>query len=50
MVELRIGPPGKYSQIQATLMIDGRDAGDTLIAEDLARPYFGGPKPGWCPA
>lgn len=27
---------------------DGRSLGDTLVAEGLARPYHGGPRPGWC--
>ena len=48
VVERRIGEPGKYSQIQARLLLDGRNAADQLIAEGLAVPYDGGPRPGWC--
>ncbi len=48
VVELRPAPPGKYSQIQAWLLLDGRDAAAQLIAEGLARPYHGGAKRGWC--
>lgn len=47
-VELQRAPPGKFSQLQARLVLDGRDAAGILIAEGLARPYFGGPKEGWC--
>lgn len=48
VVELRRGPPGKYSQLTAWLVIDGEDAGQRLIAEGLAVPYQGGTRPGWC--
>jgi micrococcal nuclease len=27
---------------------DGRDAGDVLVSEGLARPYDGGARAGWC--
>lgn len=34
----------KYFRILAVVMIDGKDLGQELIKEGLARPYFGGKK------
>ncbi len=38
----------KYDRILASLMLDGADASEVLIAEGLGRPYAGGKRDGWC--
>ena len=38
----------KYGRWLATLEIDGRDVGDILIGEGLARRYNGGKRQRWC--
>lgn len=38
----------KYGRLLADLEIDGRDVGERLIAEGLARPYHGGTRQSWC--
>ncbi len=39
----------KYGRTLARVAIDGRDLGDTLVSQNLARPYAGGARKGWCP-
>lgn len=39
----------KYGRTLAHVAIDGRDLGDTLVSQNLARPYSGGARKGWCP-
>ena len=36
-----------YGRLLRRVEVDGRDVGDTLVSEGLARPYAGGRKP-WC--
>lgn len=39
----------KYGgRVLATVLVDGRDLGELLIAHGLARPYDGGARQGWC--
>lgn len=38
----------KYRRVLASLILDGRDASQTLIAEGHGRPYEGGKREGWC--
>lgn len=38
----------RHGRPLGTLLLGGRDTGETLIAERLARPYNGGIKKGWC--
>lgn len=38
----------KYRRLLMRLEINGRNVGDTLIAEGLARPYDGGKRGSWC--
>jgi endonuclease YncB( thermonuclease family) len=38
----------RYGRRLGRLAIDGRDAGDILTAEGLARPYDRGQRPAWC--
>ena len=38
----------KYQRGLARLLVDGRDVGDILIQQGLARPYEGGKRRGWC--
>ena len=42
------GERDRHRRPLGRLLIDGRDAGDIMVAEDLARPYNGGRKKGWC--
>lgn len=44
--------PGRdpYHRRIGRLIVSGADAGETLIAEGLARPYTGGRRAPWCPA
>ena len=39
---------GKYFRILATVTADGQDVGALLMAQQLARPYTGGRRAGWC--
>ncbi len=49
-VELRgNGVRDRYGRTLAALMLDGRDAGEALIREGLAREYRGGQRQPWCP-
>jgi endonuclease YncB( thermonuclease family) len=38
----------KYGRDLVTLTVAGRDVGEVLIAEGLARDYSGGSRGGWC--
>jgi endonuclease YncB( thermonuclease family) len=38
----------KYRRTLAHVEVDGRDVGEILIGEGLARPYKGGKRQGWC--
>ena len=38
----------RYGRPLGSLLVDGRDTGQIMIAEDLARAYEGGRKKGWC--
>lgn len=42
------GGKDRYGRLLARVVVDGRDLGETLIAQGLARPYAGGPRRGWC--
>ena len=46
--EIDHGTPASASTQAVTLEIDGVDLGDILVAEGLAAPYRGGPRPDWC--
>lgn len=49
-LELRLtGRMDRYGRTIAFVLIDGRDLGETLIAEGLARPWRGRREP-WCDA
>ena len=39
----------RYDRVLASLLLDGQDASERLIAEGLGRPYDGGRREGWCP-
>lgn len=45
---LRRDGTDRYGRALGTLILDGRDAADLLIAGGLARPYDGGARAGWC--
>ncbi|QOL26196.1 thermonuclease family protein [Thalassotalea sp. LPB0316] len=47
-VELRNIERGKYFRILADVYIDGQSLASQLIANNLARPYQGGKRRGWC--
>lgn len=38
----------KYRRVLASVILDGKDASLTLIAEGHGRPYEGGRREGWC--
>jgi micrococcal nuclease len=38
----------RYGRLLARVAIDGKDLGETLIAQGLARHYAGGARRGWC--
>lgn len=38
----------KYFRLLAEVSVDGKDLGYSLITNNLARPYGGGKKAGWC--
>ena len=38
----------RYDRALVRLFVDGRDVGDILIAEGLARPYSGDRRMSWC--
>lgn len=37
----------RYGRLLATIRVDGRDVGEVLVAEGLARPW-GGRRASWC--
>ncbi len=40
---------GKYAgRVLGKISVNGKDAGETLIAAGHGRPYFGGKRTGWC--
>ena len=39
----------KYFRIGCTMLLDGKNVGDILIEEGLARHYDGGKRQSWCP-
>src|SRR6056297_152950 len=39
---------GKYGRTIARFQLDGRDLGSLLISWNVARPYDGGKRKGWC--
>ncbi len=40
---------GKYAgRVLGKISVNGKDAGETLIAAGHGRPYFGGKRVGWC--
>lgn len=45
---VRLGREDQYQRELGHLIIGGRDVGQTLTNEDLARPYRGGSREGWC--
>ena len=47
-VDARVGGWDRYDRRLVQLRLDGRDVGQTLIAEGLAVPYRGGPRIDWC--
>jgi endonuclease YncB( thermonuclease family) len=47
-VDAQLGGRDRYDRRLVRLSLDGRDVGATLIAEGLALPYNGGPRPDWC--
>ena len=50
IIELKNIKDDKYlGRIDANVILpDGRDVGDILIKEQLARPYNGGKRHSWC--
>lgn len=48
-VEITVLPGrDRYGRGLATVSVQGRDLGSILIEENLARPYDGGQRQGWC--
>jgi len=47
IIELRNMRRGKYFRILAEVWVDGKNLGQLLINEGLAKPYFGGKRPKW---
>ncbi len=45
---LESGKIDRYGRTLAKLTANGRDVGEILIAEGLARPYFGKKRESWC--
>lgn len=45
---LESGREDRYGRSLASVTVDGRDVGDILIHEGLARPYEGGKRASWC--
>jgi endonuclease YncB( thermonuclease family) len=45
---IETGKRDKYGRSLAHLTVDGRDVGDILIGEGLARPYRGERRKSWC--
>lgn len=47
-IELRNIKRGKYFRILADVFVDGNNLAQLLINNNLARPYDGGTRLGWC--
>ena len=47
VVKLKNMERGKYFRILAEVEVDGNSLGQQLLANGLAKPYFGGKKPSW---
>ncbi len=48
-MELRVeAGRDRYGRGLGSLLVDGRDVGDVLILEGLAKRYAGGQRRGWC--
>ena len=45
---LESGKEDRYGRSLAAVTVNGRDVGDILIDEGLARPYKGGKRASWC--
>jgi micrococcal nuclease len=45
---LESGKEDRYGRSLAAVTVNGRDVGDILIDEGLARPYQGGKRASWC--
>lgn len=45
---VQLGGWDRYERRLITITINGRDVGETLIAEGLALPYQRGRRPDWC--
>lgn len=45
---LESGRRDRYGRTLATLTVNGKDVGEILINEGLARPYAGKKRAGWC--
>jgi len=48
VIDLRQIQRGKYFRLLAHVYADGRSIGKSLILRNLARPYDGGTREGWC--
>ena len=48
VVELRKIKRGKYFRLLAEVYVDGKNLADVLIKANVARPYAGGTRLGWC--
>lgn len=48
-VQLSQVEPDKFAgRVDATVTVNGRELGQVLVSEGLARPYAGGTRQGWC--
>jgi len=47
-IELRNMKRGKYFRIIADVYVDGKNLGEALVKQGLAREYHGGKRKGWC--
>ena len=47
-IELRNMKRGKYFRIIADVYVDGKNLGEALVRQGLAREYHGGKREGWC--
>ena len=48
-VQLSQVEPDKFAgRVDATVTVNGRELGQVLVSEGLARPYTGGTRQGWC--
>lgn len=47
-ITIELGGWDRYERRLITIAVNGRDVGETLIAEGLALPYRRGQRPDWC--